>query len=227
MKTKNKIALTGSYGNGKTITSFSLSKIMDLPRVHVENIDSLYFEIYGKNKDPKQYSTSELFSLGLARFHSRIKQESKPGFISDGSVFNEIAYGEARAQLMLESQKISFKDFFHREIYQDYRMRLYRTIIDYASTAYDEIYYLRINPASQNISTTHGKFQEYFERSLFKIFQENNIKYKVLDGDVPAFIQGITNDLGISLYDGCRLEEIILDAEKSKELLKEEFQYGK
>ena len=87
---EKRIALTGSYGNGKTLVSLTLSKLLGVPRAHVENIDVLYRDIYGVDKNPKLYTMPELFSVGLARFHSRIKQEKQTGFISDGSVLNEL-----------------------------------------------------------------------------------------------------------------------------------------
>ncbi|MFV0418281.1 MAG: hypothetical protein ACK5KT_06085 [Dysgonomonas sp.] len=227
MKSNLKIALVGSYGNGKTITTLSLCKILGLPRAHVENIDSLYQRIYGSYKNPKEYSTAELLSLGLARFHSRIKGESPNGFISDGSVFNEIAYGEARFELSSQSENRTVKDILHRNIYMDYRKRLYRTITDYGKTAYDKIFYLRIAPASPTVSSTNLKFQECFEKNVFQIFQDNNIRYKTLTGNIESFISEILKELYIDLPDNPELKQIIIETSKEKQTLKEDFHYGK
>lgn len=226
MKTDLRIALIGSYGNGKTITALSLGKILGLPRAHVENIDSLYQKIYGCHKNPKEYSTAELLSLGLARFHSRIKRENPKGFISDGSVFNEIAYGEARIKLADQNSRKSFKDVLHRKIYMDYRKRLYRTITDYGKTAYDKIFYLKVEPQSHIVSDTNILFQKYFEENIFHIFQDNNIQYTALTGNVESFIREILTELNIK-PDSLIIEKIIEKALKEKQTLKEDFHYGK
>lgn len=226
MKPTTKIAVAGSYGTGKTMTSLALSRILDLPRAHVENIDSLYFKIYGKNKNPKEYSTAELLSLGLARFHSRIKQEDPGGFISDGSVFNEIAYGEARIA-MSERKAGSFKGFLHKEIYKDYRRRLYRTITDYGRNAYNNLFYLRITPVPGGLSKNSIVFQEYFEKTLFRLFDENNIEYRVLEGSVETFIPEILSSLGFGLPEGYDLKQIINAVKTEKENFKTDYHYGK
>ncbi len=228
MTRKNKITLIGSYGNGKTLTSFALSKIMNIPRAHVENIDSLYKDIYGVEKDPKLYTTPELFSVGLARFHSRIRQEKKDGFISDGSVLNELAYGYARIKISSKSSKSkSLKKYLFKDMYEDFGKRLERTIVDYAKTAYDAIYYLKIDPISQNLSETTVLFQNYFDEKMTSLLEKNNIKYNRLSGNVESFNIEILNEHDKYQLSEINIKELLIYAQNEKKLLKEDFHFGK
>lgn len=223
---KNKIAIVGSYGNGKTLISFLLSDLLNVPRAHVENIDALYKDIYGVNKDPKLYTKPELFSVGLARFHSRIRQEKKSGFISDGSVLNELAYGEARIRLASKKRHSSIiRDFLYGDMYKDFGYRLEKTIVDYAKHAYDEIYYLKIEPIPSDRSQSNISFQEYFEKALFRIFNANNIKFRCLTGSLEDIILNILDDLGVEKPND--LNKLLTMAEKRKLDLKEDYHFGK
>lgn len=228
MEIKNRIALAGSYGNGKTLVSIALSELLNLPRAHVENIDVLYKKIYGTDKDPRLYTKAELFSVGLARFHSRIRQEKKAGFISDGSVLNELAYGEARMRLTSNKKdSSSIRTFLYGNMYKDFGRRLEKTIVDYSKTAYDEIYYLKINPIPSTRSQSNLLFQEYFEEALFRIFNENKIKFKCLSGNVESFIFDIFGEQAKERLEYSDICKILKIAEKKKEELEEDFHFGK
>lgn len=225
---EKRIALTGSYGNGKTLVSLTLSELFGVPRAHVENIDVLYRDIYGVDKNPKLYTMPELFSVGLARFHSRIKQEKQTGFISDGSVLNELAYGEARMKLSSkQTGKPSLRNLLYGNMYKDFGYRLERTIVDYAKTAYDEIYYLKIDPIPPTCSQTNLLFQNYFEEALFRLFDNNGIKYKYLSGGIESFISAILDSCNHKTIEHATIQEALKIAVEKKKSLREDFHFGK
>lgn len=225
---EKRIALTGSYGNGKTLVSLTLSELLGVPRAHVENIDVLYRDIYGVNKNPKLYTMPELFSVGLARFHSRIKQEKQTGFISDGSVLNELAYGEARMRLASkQTSKPSLRNLLYGNMYKDFGYRLERTIIDYAKTAYDEVYYLKIDPLPSTCSQTNLLFQNYFEEALFRIFEDNGIEYKCLAGGIESFILAVLDSCNCKTIERDTIQGALRIAVETKKTLREDFHFGK
>lgn len=225
---EKRIALTGSYGNGKTLVSLTLSELLGVPRAHVENIDVLYRDIYGVNKNPKLYTMPELFSVGLARFHSRIKQQKQTGFISDGSVLNELAYGEARMRLASkQTGKPSLRNLLYGNMYKDFGYRLERTIIDYAKTAYDEVYYLKIDPLPSTCSQTNLLFQNYFEEALFRIFEDNGIEYKCLAGGIESFILAVLDSCNCKTIERDTIQGALRIAVETKKTLREDFHFGK
>lgn len=224
----NRITLTGSYGNGKTLVSLALSELLGIPRAHVENIDALYRDIYGIDKNPKLYTMPELFSVGLARFHSRIKQEKQTGFISDGSVLNELAYGEARMKLSSNQTRTpSLRNLLYGNMYKDFGYRLERTILDYAKTAYDEIYYLRIDPMLSTRSQTNLLFQKYYEEALFGLFEKSGIKYRCLVGGVESFVLEILESCAYSYIERSTIQEALNIALEKKKSFREDFHFGK
>ncbi len=228
MRMEKRIALTGSYGNGKTLVSLTLSELMGVPRAHVENIDVLYRDIYGVGKNPKFYTMPELFSVGLARFHSRIKQEKQTGFISDGSVLNELAYGEARMRMSSkQTGTLSLRNLLYSNMYKDFGYRLERTIVDYAKTAYDEVYYLKIDPLPSACSQTNLLFQNYFEEALFRLFENNGIKYKCLVGGIESFILAIWDSCNCKTIERVTIQEALNIAVEKKKSLREDFHFGK
>jgi len=224
-----KIGLAGCYGNGKTILSLVLSETTGLPRAHVENMDVLYREIYKKDKDPKDLDTSELLCMGLARFHSRVKQEAQGGFISDGTALNEIAYGKARMKMqgMLSGRKANLKNRLLGKKYMGFSERLERTIVDYAKQNYDMVYYLKTMPKNKPLNDRSTEFQELFDKYFLEILTENKIGHKVLKGNIESSAREILSDLKRIVPQREELMHIISEKEKLKNGFPKEFQFGR
>jgi len=224
-----KIGLAGCYGNGKTILSLVLSETANLPRAHVENMDVLYREIYKKDKNPKDLNMSELLCMGLARFHSRVKQEAQNGFISDGTVLNEIAYGKARMKMqeMLPGKKTNLKNMLLGKKYMGFSERLERTIVDHAKKNYDKIYYLMAEGKNKMAGGRSSEFQELYDSYFLAILTENKIRHKVLRGNIESFAHEILSDLQLAVPQQEELTQIISEKEKLKNGFPKEFQFAK
>jgi|GEM_PF-6380049 len=221
-----KIGLAGCYGNGKTILSLTLSEITNLPRAHVENMSVLYREIYKMDKNSKDLNISELLCMGLARFHSRVKQEAQGSFISDGTVLNEIAYGKARMKMqgMLSKRKLNLKTILVGKKYIGFSERLERTIVDYAKQNYNMVYYLIVDRKNKALDRP-SEFQELFDRYFLETLMENNINHKVLRGNIESFAREILSDLQLTVSKE-ELNQIIFEKEKLKTGFPKEFQFG-
>lgn len=225
MKKLNKIALSGAYHNGKTLVSLALSDILNIPRAHVEDMDTLYENVFHQWKNPKYFSVVELITMGLARFHSRIRQESGESFVSDGSVLNELAYGKARLE-MANKSNVSVDNILYGGVHRRFSERLERTIIDYAKSNYDMVFLLQIAPKDELLNDNALKFQELFEKYFVTILAENEIPFKILTGNPVSFIQTILYEMNRTALDEDIVNLALINALHIKSTQPQEFQYA-
>ncbi|MET7771646.1 AAA family ATPase [Nocardia sp. NPDC005366] len=91
-----KLAISGTYGTGKSTTTEALSIATGIPRTHALTSRELLVDL-APGKTVMELNSIELLQLGLRRFEERVHNESIDGsFISDGSVVHEWVYGTAR-----------------------------------------------------------------------------------------------------------------------------------
>ncbi len=92
-----KLAISGTYSSGKTLTSYALSHYVDIPRTRARTMRELLpFAVPGKTLE--QCNGSELIQLIVRRHVERCVHEShlSKGFVSDGSSLQEWLYGSVR-----------------------------------------------------------------------------------------------------------------------------------
>lgn len=221
-----KIGIAGCYGTGKTILSLALSELTGLPRAHVENLETLYEEVYHTKKNPHDFTVSELLSMGLARFHSRIKQEKTSGCISDGTVLNELAYGKARMNIQPRLRKITAKKVLFGTTYMNIAKRLEKTIIYYAQNNYDIIYYLQ-EPYTNIEYSTKTEFQYQFDTYFIDTLSTYSIPYKILIGTVEDFLYQIILDLKLPYLTEREIKQLINRQKQVKQDFPIEYQFAK
>ncbi|MBF6386097.1 AAA family ATPase [Nocardia farcinica] len=91
-----KLAISGTYGVGKSTTTETLSIATGIPRTHALTSRELLIDL-APGKTVMELNSIELLQLGTRRFEERVANESCDGsFISDGSVVHEWVYGTAR-----------------------------------------------------------------------------------------------------------------------------------
>jgi hypothetical protein len=94
-----KLAISGTYSTGKSTTTEALSIATGIPRTHAKTSRELLVDLV-PGKTVMELSAMELVKLGLRRFEERVHNEAGEGpFISDGGVFHEWVYFEARMQV--------------------------------------------------------------------------------------------------------------------------------
>ncbi|MBF6212648.1 AAA family ATPase [Nocardia puris] len=94
-----KLAISGTFSSGKSTTTEALSIATGLPRTHAKTSRQLLVDLV-PGKTVMELNAMELVKLGLRRFEERVHNESGPGpFISDGGVFHEWVYFEARMRV--------------------------------------------------------------------------------------------------------------------------------
>lgn len=99
MRENLKLAISGTYSTGKSTTTEALSIATGVPRTHAMTSREILIDLI-PGKTVMDLNAMELIKLGLRRFEERVHNESGPGpFISDGGVFHEWVYFEARMQV--------------------------------------------------------------------------------------------------------------------------------
>lgn len=95
-QTTLKLAISGTYGVGKSTTTEALSIATGIPRTHALTSRELLIDL-APGKTVMELNSIELLQLGLRRFEERVHNESGPeSFLSDGSVIHEWVYATAR-----------------------------------------------------------------------------------------------------------------------------------
>lgn len=98
-KTNLKLAISGTYSTGKSTTTEALSIATGIPRTHAMTSREILIDLI-PGKTVMELNAMELIKLGLRRFEERVHNEAIPGpFISDGGVFHEWVYFEARMRI--------------------------------------------------------------------------------------------------------------------------------
>jgi hypothetical protein len=99
MKQDLKLAISGTYSSGKSTTTEALSIATGIPRTHAMTSREILIDLI-PGKTVMELNGMELIKLMMRRFEERVHNESGPGpFISDGGVFHEWVYLEARMRI--------------------------------------------------------------------------------------------------------------------------------
>lgn len=93
-----RLAVSGTYGTGKSTLTEALSLATGIPRTHALTSREILANLI-PGKTVMELNSVELLALGLRRFEERVHNESGlSSFISDGSIIHEWVYGQARAE---------------------------------------------------------------------------------------------------------------------------------
>lgn len=96
MKENLKLAISGTYSTGKSTTTEALSIATGIPRTHAMTSREILIDLI-PGKTVMELNGMELIKLMMRRFEERVHNEAGDGpFISDGGVFHEWVYLEAR-----------------------------------------------------------------------------------------------------------------------------------
>jgi hypothetical protein len=203
MTRRLRLAISGTFGVGKTTTAESLSIATGIPRTHALTSREILTDLL-PGKSVQELSGMELLLLGLRRLEERIHNEAEiPGsFISDGSVIHEWVYGEARmrvginpgAGLWLRTTK-AVLGLPYRRFYRDY-MHAYGVIVkNRAARLYDGYVHLPVEFEMERDG--HRPVSEPFRRLsdqlLVQTLDELGIPYHVVGGSVRQRVENIVD----------------------------------
>jgi len=195
-----RLAVSGTYGVGKTTTTEALSVATGIPRTHALTARQILRDLM-PGKTLEQLSAKELTLMGLRRLEERIHNEAEiPYFISDGSVFHEWVYGQARLRLGINPGDGSLLRIIKalrglpaRPFYQQY-MDAYGMITkNRAKRLYDAYIHLPVEfglPQDGHRPVSE-KFRQVCDQMLIEILEELEIPYHVVRGSVRERLEQI------------------------------------
>lgn len=188
MKNKDiKIAIVSPFDEANEKISLRLSEFLRTACICAKISDNEYQMIYNK-KNKNRLTSNEIHTMLLAKFHSRIKAEKISGFVSNGSVLNDLI---AKRQEIHQRKKIKYTFFYWilGAKFREFEKKVEKLIEDYAETAYDKIYFLKYTDSIQNESFV------FFENNMLEILDRKNIPYTIIYGSFESFLGSIVNDL--------------------------------
>lgn len=202
------LAVSGTYGTGKSTTTEALSLATGIPRTHAMTSREILMDLV-PGKQVQELNAFELMKLGLRRLEERIHNEALPGsFISDGSVVHEWVYGEARMRVginpgapwWLRTVK-SVAGWQVKKFHQQY-MDMYGEITKArAKRLYDVYVHLPVEFAMERDG--HRPVSERFRRLsddlLLESLREMGIPYHVVGGTVAERLEKIVELTGLPL----------------------------
>jgi hypothetical protein len=199
--TRLRLAVSGTFGVGKTTTAEAFSIAAGIPRTHALTSREILADLV-PGKTVQELSGMELLLLGLRRLEERIHNEAEiPGsFVSDGSVIHEWVYGEARmrvginpgAGFALRVTK-AVLGLPYRRFYRDY-MDAYGVIVkNRAKRLYDAYVHLPVEFEMEQDG--HRPVSEPFrllsDRLLIETLDELGIPYDIVGGSVRERVEKI------------------------------------
>lgn len=215
-----KLAISGTYSTGKSTTTEALSIATGIPRTHAMTSREILIDLV-PGKTVMELSAMELIKLGLRRYEERIHNESGDGpFISDGGVFHEWVYFEARmrvginpgAPLLMQTLK-KIVGLPVKHFYQGYTDTLGQVTKMRAKRIYDAYVHLPVefDMHRDGHRPVSEKFRRLSDDLLLQTLEELEIPYHVVGGPIPERVEKI-----ISIYDlpvVVPIDEAIAEAE--------------
>jgi hypothetical protein len=203
-----KIAVSGTYGVGKTTTAEALSIATGIPRTHAMTSREILGDLL-PGKTVQELSASELILLGLRRLEERIHNEAEiPYFVSDGSVIHEWVYGEARMRVGINPGAGAGVRFVKgiaglpvKRFYQQY-MDAYGVITkNRARRLYDVYIHLPVefDMVEDGHRPVSEKFRRLSDELLLETLEELRIPYHVVGGTVLERVSKAVEILGLPL----------------------------
>ena len=196
-----RLAISGTFGVGKTTTTEALAIATGIPRTHALTSREILADLI-PGKTVQELSAHELLLLGLRRLEERIHNEAAiPGsFISDGSVIHEWIYGEARMRVginpgagpLLRATK-TVLGLPYRKFYRDY-MNAYGTIVkNRAQRLYDAFIHLPVEFDMEHDGhrPVSEPFRHLSDRLLVETLNNLDIPYHIVGGTIPERIEQI------------------------------------
>ncbi|MCP2275261.1 AAA family ATPase [Nocardia bhagyanarayanae] len=200
-----KLAISGTYGVGKSTTTETLSIATGIPRTHALTSRELLIDL-APGKTVMELNSIELLQLGLRRFEERVHNESGGGsFISDGSVVHEWVYGTARmavginpgAGLLLRTVKAA-AGIGRKAPLREYTDIIGDVVKERAARLYDAYVHLPVEfpMKTDGHRPVSEPFRKLSDDTLLQVVKDIGLPYEVVGGTVHERVSRI-----IELFD--------------------------
>lgn len=216
-----KLAILGTYSSGKSTTTESLSIATGIPRTHAKTSRELLIDLV-PGKTVMELNAMELVKLGLRRFEERVHNESGSGaFISDGGVFHEWVYFEARMRVGINpgmpwwfQQVKKAMGLPVKHFYQRYTDTLGEITRGRAARTYDTYVHLPVefNMDQDGHRPVSEEFRRLSDELIIGALEDMKVPYRVVGGSVPDRIEQIVKIFDLPLV--VPIPEAIAEAER-------------
>ncbi|MFJ8308554.1 MULTISPECIES: ATP-binding protein [unclassified Streptomyces] len=215
------LAISGTYSTGKSTTTEALSIATGIPRTHAKTSRELLVDLV-PGKTVMELNAMELVKLGLRRFEERVHNEARESaFISDGGVFHEWVYFEARMRVGINPgatwgfralKKVAGVPVKH--FYQRYTDTLGDITRARAQRIYDAYVHLPVefDMEPDGHRPVSEKFRRLSDDLLIESLERMGIPYHVVGGPIPERIEKIVEIFDLPVV--VPIEEAIEEAKR-------------
>ena len=194
----NRIVITGSFLTGKTEVSLALAHLTGY--THVYPMSDYEADRYIGSLKNSTNNFYRYFMNCLLRLSDRLKNESLTGenFISDGCIFNDIAYIKAfHEAFQIENQSKNRKEFQEQSLMIK---AIENSILYYSRDRYDEIIFLEIeNNANVEQTDKNSRLRNLYNDNLKNLLQKSGQQYSIyLSCNIELLLSKILNDYNLN-----------------------------
>lgn len=203
-----KLAISGTYSSGKTLTSYALSHYVGIPRTRARTMRELLpFAVPGKTLE--QCDGAELVQLIVRRHVERVVHESHltDGFVSDGSSLQEWLYGSVRVVVGInpnQSTHLGELDAVPRtqeiEFFEQVMDQLGVAIKEHVGHTYDAFVHLpnELELAKDGHRPVNERFRALADEGIAKAIDELGIPRHVVGGTLSERLDRIVAIFGLT-----------------------------
>jgi hypothetical protein len=207
-----RLAVSGTYSSGKTLTVMALSHYTGIPRTLARAIREIMPEAV-PGKRLAECTPAEFLQLMMRRHVGRAVHESllPNGFISDGSSLQEWLYGAARVMHGMDPNKTAHLNGAEKAEYND-EMQFFKKVVDqfghafkqHVKTTFDAFVHLRheLPIADDGHRPMNNSFRSTIDDMLLATLDELQIPYHVVSGTLPERLAMIVDRFGFSTVTG-------------------------
>lgn len=205
-----KLAISGTYSSGKTLTVMALSRYTGLPRTLAQSIREILPEAV-PGKRLAECTPAEFLQLMMRRHVGRAEQESLlgDGFLSDGSSLQEWIYGAARvhhgmnpnAPAQMEDTRQALGGFqgpAEAQFFDEVVAQFGHAFRQHVTSTFDAFVHLRheLSVANDGHRPMNDRFRATCDEMMLSTVDELQVPYYVVGGSLPERIDTI-----VDLYD--------------------------
>ncbi|MGH8885718.1 MAG: AAA family ATPase [Egibacteraceae bacterium] len=198
-----KLAISGTYSSGKTLTVMALSHYTGIPRTLAKSIREIMPQAV-PGKILAQCTPAEYLQLALRRHVERVANESvlPNGFISDGSSLQEWIYGAVRVKYgMNPSATAHLKVVEAGELTDE--MRFFADVVaqfghafkQHVKATFDAYVHLRneLPLTNDGHRPMNNRFRDECDHMLLRTLDELEIPYHVIGGSLAERLGAIVD----------------------------------
>ncbi|MEU0602422.1 AAA family ATPase [Streptomyces sp. NPDC006393] len=189
-----RIAISGTYSSGKTLTSYALAHYVGIPRTRARTMRELLPEAV-PGKTLEQCTAAELVQLIVRRHVDRAVHESRfeGSFISDGSSLQEWIYGAVRVIVGINpNDSVHLGEFESVErtpeiqVFEDVMEQLGVAFKQHVRQTYDAFVHLpnELALAADGHRPVNERFRSMADERLLEVAAELGIPAHVVGGGV-------------------------------------------